>query len=224
MTDKEIRIISRKKQELIRKISPVSLFKFMATKEVAKEELEDNESIKSQIESVEAVEQIMLLDELMGDIGYVWNYPEKLYVEKPEKKESYSDAWDAVAGKKEESEDDAPKGDDGHNCDGCPFDGNCPTQKAKGGKKTIIHHHDGIKDKKIKDELLNDPDLTITLKEKALAIKGNATTGSLICLVCELLKIISKSGHEAIKSLVFAWNEITDDRELRLAMSKEAGR
>lgn len=125
MTDNEIRIISRKRYELFKKVNPVSLIKFIATKEVSKDDLENKESIRSQIESIESIERMQLLDELMKEMGYDWNSSEKLYIGKSEKNKSYADAWDEVTGKKEGSEE-----DDDENCEECVMADICPIRKA----------------------------------------------------------------------------------------------
>ena len=132
MTDKEIRIISRKKKELLKKVDPIALIRFMATRNIKEKDLEDKESISAQVDSIEAIQQMNLLDGLMKDMGYIWGSSDSLYVEGTEKKDSYAEAWDEVTGrKKSEAEGDDDSSDDEHNCDECELNGKCPIQKAR---------------------------------------------------------------------------------------------
>lgn len=116
MTDKEIRIISRKKQELYRKVNAMSLLRFMTTRKITEEILEDKEEIRSQVESVEAFEKMGFLDELMGELGYEWDIFRELYVEKH--------------GKKDEPDDEDDESDD-ENCDECENRDICPILRAR---------------------------------------------------------------------------------------------
>ena len=134
MTDKEIRIISRKRAELIEKVKPSALINFLVANEVTKEDLKDKEKVRSQVEAIESIGKMNFLDELMKDMGYAWDSFGKLYIEtgKSGKKSSYADAWDEVTGrKKNESEEDDDSSDDEHNCDECDLNGRCPIQKAR---------------------------------------------------------------------------------------------
>lgn len=233
MTIKEIRIISKKRQELSEKVNPISLIKFIATKEVSKEDLENKESIRSQIESIESIGRMQLLDELMKEMGYDWNPSEKHYFGKSEKNKSYADAWDEVTGRKKDSEDDETDEDDSddneesckddedkENCDECNIRDICPIREKKDGT-TIVHHHDEVKDKDFKRELLNNPDMRIMLKNHGIAIIGEANTMSLMNLVCELLKIISKSGAGAVRATIDLYNMKTTDKTLKLHLRRQ---
>ena len=226
MTDNEIRIISRKKKELFDNVDSFAVFEFIAKKETPK----DEQKIRRQIESVESIDRMQLLDQLMMDMGYEWNDSENLYVEKKGDAKSYADAWDAVAGRKKDSEevdetdeDDSEDDDeDGENCDACELNGRCPIQNAKGKTETtIIHHHDEIKDKDFKRDLLNNPDLRIAVKDGGIAIIGEASTMKLMNLTCELLKIISKSGARAVRETIRLYNMKTTDKTLKLHLRRE---
>ena len=138
MTDKEIRIISRKKKELLKKVDPIALIRFMATRNIKEEDLEDKESISAQVDSIEAIQQMNLLDGLMKDMGYIWDSSDSLYVEGTEKKDSYADAWDAVTGRKKDSEDDETDEDDSEDdseddedCDECDIKDICPIREKE---------------------------------------------------------------------------------------------
>lgn len=226
MTDNEIRIISRKRKELFDNVDSFAVFEFIAKKETPK----DEQKIRRQIESVESIDRMQLLDQLMMDMGYEWNGSENLYVEKKGEAKSYADAWDAVTGRKKDSEevdetdeDDSEDDDeDGENCDACELNGRCPIQNAKGKTETtIIHHHDEIKDKDFKRDLLNNPELRITVKGSGIAIIGEATTMKLMNLTCELLKIISKSGAGAVRETIRLYNMKTTDKTLKLHLRRE---
>ena len=226
MTDNEIRIISRKRKELFDNVDSFAVFEFIAKKETPK----DEQKIRRQIESVESIDRMQLLDQLMMDMGYEWNDSENLYVEKKGAAKSYADAWDAVTGRKKDSEevdetdeDDSEDDDeDGENCDACELNGRCPIQNAKGKTETtIIHHHDEIKDKDFKRDLLNNPDLRIAVKDGGIAIIGEASTMKLMNLTCELLKIISKSGARAVRETIRLYNMKTTDKTLKLHLRRE---
>lgn len=226
MTDKEIRIISRKRKELFDNVDSFAVFEFIAKKETPK----DEQKIRKQIESVESIDRMQLLDGLMKKLGYEWNDSENLYVEKNGGAKSYADAWDAVTGRKKDSEDDETDEDDseddddedGEDCDVCELNGRCPIQKAEGKTETtIIHHHDEIKDKDFKRDLLNNPELRITVKGSGIAIIGEATTMKLMNLTCELLKIISKSGAGAVRATIDLYNMKTTDKTLKLHLRRE---
>ena len=226
MTDNEIRIISRKRKELFDNVDSFAVFEFIAKKETPK----DEQKIRRQIESVESIDRMQLLDQLMMDMGYEWNGSENLYVEKKGETKSYADAWDAVTGRKKDSEevdetdeDDSEDDDeDGENCDACELNGRCPIQNAKGKTETtIIHHHDEIKDKDFKRDLLNNPDLRIAVKDGGIAIIGEASTMKLMNLTCELLKIISKSGARAVRETIRLYNMKTTDKTLKLHLRRE---
>lgn len=223
MTDNEIRIISRKRKELFDNVDSFAVFEFIAKKETPK----DEQKIRRQIESVESIDRMQLLDQLMMDMGYEWNDSENLYVEKKGEAKSYADAWDAVTGRKKDSEevdetdenDSEDDDEDGENCDACELNGRCPIQNAKGKTEiTIIHHHDEIKDKDFKRDLLNNPDLRIAVKDGGIAIIGEASTMN---LVCELLKIISKSGARAVRETIRLYNMKTTDKTLKLHLRRE---
>lgn len=225
MTDKEIRIISRKRKELFDNVDSFAVFEFIAKKEPPK----DEQKIRKQIESVESMDKMQLLDRLMADMGYEWDDSENLYIEKTEKKKSYADAWDAVTGRKKDSEDDETDEDDSEDddeddedCDACELNGRCPIQKAEGKTETtIIHHHDEIKDKDFKRDLLNNPELRIAVKGNGIAIIGEADTMKLMSLTCELLKIISKSGAGAVRATIDLYNLKTTDKTLKLHLRKQ---
>lgn len=226
MTIKEIRIISKKRQELSEKVNPISLIKFIATKEVSKEDLENKESIRSQIESIESIGRMQLLDELMKEMGYEWNSSEKHYIGKLEKNKSYADAWDEVTGKKEGSE------EDDENCEECVMADICPIRKTKEDEesvtssdekteRTIIHKIE-VKDEKILKDLKDNPDLTIYVKDGTLSMRGHVKTGAFLSVICEMLNTISSSNKRNVKEFVDMWNYGTEDKELHLAMKKEA--
>ena len=237
MTDKEIRIISRKKKELFEKTNSVALLKYMF-KDLTEEDLKKNpEEAKALAKSFEAMHQMKALDDLMKELGYEWDISQSLYVEKDGNAKSYADAWDAVTGRKKDSEEDEETDEDdsadneesckddenGEDCDACELNGRCPIQNAdRKTETTIIHHHDEIKDKDFKRDLLNNPELRITVKGSGIAIKGKVTTIKLIALVCELLSIISKNGTEAIRALVDVWNRGADSKKLHLAMKEDS--
>lgn len=226
MTDNEIRIISRKRKELFDNVDSFAVFEFIAKKETPK----DEQKIRRQIESVESIDRMQLLDQLMMDMGYEWNDSENLYVEKKGAAKSYADAWDAVTGRKKDSEevdetdenDSEDDDEDGENCDACELNGRCPIQNAdRKTETTIIHHHDEIGNKNFKRELLNNPDMRIMLKNHGIAIIGEANTMSLMNLVCELLKIISKSGARAVRETIRLYNMKTTDKTLKLHLRRE---
>ena len=229
MTDNEIRIISRKRKELFDNVDSFAVFEFIAKKETPK----DEQKMRRQIESVESIDRMQLLDQLMMDMGYEWNDSENLYVEKKGEAKSYAEAWDAVTGRKKDSEDDETDEDDSddneesckddedkENCDECDIRDICPIREKKDGT-TIVHHHDEVKDKDFKRELLNNPDMRIMLKNHGIAIIGEANTMSLMNLVCELLKIISKSGAGAVRATIDLYNMKTTDKTLKLHLRKQ---
>lgn len=230
MTDKEIRIISRKKKELFEKANPIAILKLMFEKSTEENVKKNPEEAKEKIESFEAMRQMKMLDDLMEELGYEWDISQSLYVEKNREAKSYADAWDAVTGRKKDSEDDETDKDDSEDdddeddedCEACELNGRCPIQKAEGKTETtIIHHHDEIKDKDFKRDLLNNPELRITVKGSGIAIIGEATTMKLMNLTCELLKIISKSGAGAVRATIDLYNQKTTDKTLKLHLRKQ---
>ena len=225
MTDKEIRIISRKKKELFEKANPIAILKLMFEKPTEESARKDPEEVKEKIESFEAMNQMKMLDDLMEELGYEWNVSQDLYVEKNREAKSYADAWDAVIGRKKDSEDDETDEDDSEDdedCDVCELNGRCPIQKAEGKTETtVIHHHDEIKDKDFKRDLLNNPELRIAVKGNGIAIIGEADTMKLMSLTCELLKIISKSGAGAVRATIDLYNLKTTDKTLKLHLRKQ---
>lgn len=235
MTDKEIRIISRKKKELFDKTNPIAILKLMFEKSIKEDVEKDPEAAKEKIESFEAMHMMKMLDDLMEELGYGWDISQNLYVEKKGDAKSYAEAWDAVTGRKKDSEDDETDEDDsddneesckddenGEDCDACELNGRCPIQNAdRKTETTIIHHHDEIKDKDFKRDLLNNPELRITVKGSGIAIIGEATTMKLMNLTCELLKIISKSGAGAVRATIDLYNQKTTDKTLKLHLRKQ---
>ena len=229
MTDKEIRIISRKKKELFEKANPIAILKLMFEKPTEESARKDPEEVKEKIESFEAMNQMKMLDDLMEELGYEWDISQSLYVEKNREAKSYADAWDAVIGRKKDSEDDETDEDDSEDddeddedCDVCELNGRCPIQKAEGKTEaTVIHHHDEIKDKDFKRDLLNNPELRIAVKGNGIAIIGEADTMKLMSLTCELLKIISKSGAGAVRATIDLYNLKTTDKTLKLHLRKQ---
>ena len=229
MTDKEIRIISRKKKGLFEKANPIAILKLMFEKPTEESARKDPEEVKEKIESFEAMNQMKMLDDLMEELGYEWDISQSLYVEKNREAKSYADAWDAVTGRKKDSENDETDEDDSEDddeddedCDACELNGRCPIQKAEGKTETtIIHHHDEIKDKDFKRDLLNNPELRIAVKGNGIAIIGEADTMKLMSLTCELLKIISKSGAGAVRATIDLYNLKTTDKTLKLHLRKQ---
>ena len=225
MTDNEIRIISRKKKELFEKANPISILKLMFEKPTEGNVRKDPKEAKEKIESFEAMRQMKMLDDLMEELGYEWDISQSLYVEKNREAKSYADAWDAVIGRKKDSEDDETDEDDSEDdedCDVCELNGRCPIQKAEGKTETtVIHHHDEIKDKDFKRDLLNNPELRIAVKGNGIAIIGEADTMKLMSLTCELLKIISKSGAGAVRATIGLYNLKTTDKTLKLHLRKQ---
>ena len=223
MTDKEIRIISRKKKELFEKANPIAILKLMFEKPTEENVRKDPEEAKEKIKSFEAMNQMKILDDLMEELGYEWNVSQDLYVEKNREAKSYADAWDAVTGRKKDSEDDSEDDDeDDEDCDVCELNGRCPIQKAEGKTETTnIHHHDEIKDKDFKRDLLNNPELRIAVKGNGIAIIGETDTMKLMSLTCELLKIISKSGAGAVRATIDLYNLKTTDKTLKLHLRKQ---
>ena len=231
MTDNEIRIISRKKKELFEKANPIAILKLLLEKTTEEDVKKNPEAAKEKIKSFEAMHQMKMLDDLMEELGYEWDISQDLYIEKKGDSKSYADAWDAVTGRKKDSEedeetdeDDSENDDDedGENCDACELNGRCPIQNAKGKTETtIIHHHDEIKDKDFKRDLLNNPDLRIAVKDGGIAIIGEASTMKLMNLTCELLKIISKSGARAVRETIRLYNMKTTDKTLKLHLRRE---
>lgn len=151
MTDKEIRIISKKKKELFENANPIAILKLMFEKPTEEDVKKNPEEAKEKIKSFEAMHQAKMLDDLMEELGYEWDVSQDLYVEKNGEAKSYADAWDAVTGRKKDSEDDETDEDDseddddedGEDCDVCELNGRCPIQKAEGKTETtIIHHHE----------------------------------------------------------------------------------
>lgn len=216
MTDKEIRIISRKRYELVKKVNPISLIKFIATKEVSAEDLEDKESLRSQIESVESIEQMQMLDEIMKEMGYDWNSSEKLYTENSEKSKSCASSWDEGSVKKEESKEDEDDSEDNdENCEECEISDVCPIRKSKEDREST----------KFSDEkaasLKDNPDLTIYVKNGTLSIRGHVKAKTFLSVICELLNIISSGDKGSIKEFVDMWNCGTEDKKLHLAIKKE---
>lgn len=233
MTDNEIRIISRKKKELFDKTNPIAILKLMFEKSIKEDVEKDPEAAKEKIESFEAMHMMKMLDDLMEELGYGWNISQNLYVEKKGDAKSYAEAWDAVTGRKKDSEDDETDEDDSddneesckdnedkENCDECNIRDICPIREKKDGT-TIVHHHDEVKDKDFKRELLNNPDMRIMLKNHGIAIIGEANTMSLMNLVCELLKIISKNGAGAVRATIDLYNMKTTDKTLKLHLRKQ---
>lgn len=229
MTDNEIRIISRKKKELFDKTNPIAILKLMFEKSIKEDVEKDPEAAKEKIESFEAMHMMKMLDDLMEELGYGWNISQNLYVEKKGDAKSYAEAWDTVTGRKKDSEDDETDEDDsedddedGEDCDTCELNGRCPIQNAEGKTKTtIIHHHDEIKDRDFKKDLLNNPELRIAVKGNGIAIVGEADTMKLMNLVCELLKIISKSGAGAVRATIDLYNMKTTDKTLKLHLRRQ---
>lgn len=234
MTDNEIRIISRKKKELFEKANPIAILKLLLEKATEEDVKKNPEAAKEKIKSFEAMQQMKMLDDLMEELGYEWDISQDLYVEKKGDAKSYADAWDAVTGRKKDSEDDETDEDDSddnkesckddseddENCDECDIRDICPIREKKDGT-TIVHHHDEVKDKDFKRELLNNPDMRIMLKNHGIAIIGEANTMSLMNLVCELLKIISKSGARAVRETIRLYNMKTTDKTLKLHLRRE---
>lgn len=229
MTDKEIRIISRKKKELFESVNPMAILKLMFEKSAEENVKKNPEEVQEKIKSFEAMNQMKILDDLMEELGYEWNVSQDLYVEKNREAKSYADAWDAVTGRKKDSEDNETDEDDsedddedGEDCDVCELNGRCPIQNAKvKTETTIIHHHDEIGNKDFKKDLINNPDLKIMLKNHGIAIIGEANTMSLMNLTCELLKIISKSGARAVRETIRLYNMKTTDKTLKLHLRRE---
>lgn len=178
MTDKEIRIISRKKKELFEKANPIAILKLMFEKPTEGNVRKDPKEAKEEIESFEAMNQMKMLDDLMEKLGYEWDISQSLYVEKNRKAEGKTEA-------------------------------------------TVIHHHDEIKDKDFKRDLLNNPELRIAVKGNGIAIIGEADTMKLMSLTCELLKIISKSGAGAVRATIDLYNLKTTDKTLKLHLRKQ---
>lgn len=223
MTDNEIRIISRKKKELFEKANPIAILKLMLEKTTEEDVKKNPEAAKEKIKSFEAMHQMKMLDDLMEELGYEWDISQDLYVEKKGDAKSYADAWDAVAGRKkdsEEAEETDEDDEDKENCDECDIRDICPIREKKDGT-TIVHHHDEIKDKDFKKDLLNNPDMKIMLKNHGIAIIGEANTMSLMNLTCELLKIISKSGARAVRETIRLYNMKTTDKTLKLHLRRE---
>lgn len=233
MTDNEIRIISRKKKELFEIANPISILKLLLEKTTEEDVKKNPEAAKEKIKSFEAMHQMKMLDDLMEELGYEWDASQDLYVEKNGEAKSYAEAWDAVTGRKKDSEDDETDEDDSddneesckddedkENCDECNIRDICPIREKKDGT-TIVHHHDEVKDKDFKRELLNNPDMRIMLKNHGIAIIGEASTMSLMNLVCELLKIISKSGAGAVRATIDLYNMKTTDKTLKLHLRKQ---
>lgn len=225
MTDNEIRIISRKKKELFEIANPISILKLLLEKTTEEDVKKNPEAAKEKIKSFEAMHQMKMLDDLMEELGYEWDASKDLYVEKNGEAKSYAEAWDAVTGRKKDSEDDETDEDDSEddeNCDVCELNGRCPIQNAdRKTETTIIHHHDEIKDKDFKKDLMNNPDLRIMLKGHGIAIIGEASTMKLMNLTCELLKIISKSGAGAVRETIRLYNMKTTDKTLKLHLRRE---
>lgn len=191
MTDKEIRIISRKKKELFEKANPIAILKLMFEKSTEENVKKNPEEAKEKIESFEAMRQMKMLDDLMEELGYEWDISQSLYVEKNREAKSYSDAWDAVTSSDEKTE------------------------------KTIIHKIE-VKDEKILKDLKDNPDLTIYVKNGVLSMKGHVKTGAFLSVICEMLNTISSSDKRNVKEFIDMWNYGTEDKELHLAMKKEA--
>ena len=138
MTDKEIRIISRKKKELFEKANPIAILKLMFEKPTEGNVRKDPKEAKEKIESFEAMRQMKMLDDLMEELGYEWDISQSLYVEKNREAKSYADAWDAVTGRKKDSEDDETDEDDSEDddeddedCDECDIKDICPIREKK---------------------------------------------------------------------------------------------
>ena len=227
MTDKEIRIISRKKKELFEKANPIAILKLMFEKSTEENVKKNPEEAKEKIESFEAMHQMKMLDDLMEELGYEWDISQSLYVEKNREAKSYADAWDAVTGRKKDSEDDETDEDDSEDddeddedCDECDIKDICPIREKK-DSTTIVHHHDEIGNKDFKKDLLNNPDLRIAVKGNGIAIIGEADTMKLMSLTCELLKIISKSGAGAVRATIDLYNLKTTDKTLKLHLRKQ---
>ena len=216
MTDNEIRIISRKKKELFEKADPIAILKLLLEKATEEDVKKNPEAAKEKIKSFEAMHQMKMLDDLMEELGY-------------------ADAWDAVTGRKKDSEDDETDEDDSddnkesckddseddENCDECDIRDICPIREKKKDGITIVHHHDEIGNKDFKKDLMNNPDLRIAVKDGGIAIIGEANTMSLMNLVCELLKIISKSGARAVRETIRLYNMKTTDKTLKLHLRRE---
>lgn len=223
MTNNEIRIISRKKKELFEIANPISILKLLLEKTTEEDVKKNPEAAKEKIKSFEAMHQMKMLDNLMEELGYEWDVFQDLYIEKKGDAKSYAEAWDAITGRKKDSEDDETDEDDSEddeNCDECDIRDICPIREKKDGT-TIVHHHDEVKDKDFKRELLNNPDMRIMLKNHGIAIIGEANTMSLMNLVCELLKIISKSGARAVRETIRLYNMKTTDKTLKLHLRRE---
>ena len=227
MTDKEIRIISRKKKELFEKANPIAILKLMFEKPTEGNVRKDPKEAKEKIESFEAMRQMKMLDDLMEEHGYERDISQSLYVEKNREAKSYADAWDAVTGRKKDSEDDETDEDDSEDdseddedCDECDIKDICPIREKK-DSTTIVHHHDEIGNKDFKKDLLNNPDLRIAVKGNGIAIIGEADTMKLMSLTCELLKIISKSGAGAVRATIDLYNLKTTDKTLKLHLRKQ---
>lgn len=227
MTDKEIRIISRKKKELFEKANPIAILKLMFEKSTEENVKKNPEEAKEKIESFEAMHQMKMLDDLMEELGYEWDISQSLYVEKNREAKSYADAWDAVTGRKKDSEDDETDEDDSEDddeddedCDECDIKDICPIREKK-DSTTIVHHHDEIGNKDFKRDLLNNPELRIAVKGNGIAIIGEADTMKLMSLTCELLKIISKSGAGAVRATIDLYNLKTTDKTLKLHLRKQ---
>ena len=225
MTGKEIRIISRKKKELFDKTNPIAILKLMFEKSTKEDVEKDPEAAKEKIKSFETMHQMKMLDDLMEELGYEWDISQDLYVEKNGGAKSYADAWDAVTGRKKDSEEDEEADEDDseddddeddEDCDACELNGRCPIQNADRKTETTI-----IKDKDFKRDLLNNPELRITVKGSGIAIIGEATTMKLMNLTCELLKIISKSGAGAVRETIRLYNMKTTDKTLKLHLRRE---
>ena len=104
MTDKDIRIISRKRKGLFEKANPIALLKLMFEKSTEEDVKKNPEEAKEKIESFEAMRQMKMLDDLMEELGYEWNVSQDLYVEMEKKNKSYADAWDKVTGREKEED------------------------------------------------------------------------------------------------------------------------
>ena len=228
MTDNEIRIISRKKKELFERANPIAILKLLLEKTTEEDVRKDPEAAKEKIKSFEAMHQMKMLDDLMEELGYEWDASQDLYVEKNGEAKSYAEAWDAVTGRKKDSEDDETDEDDSEdddkdeeNCDECDIKDICPIREKKKDGITIVHHHDEIGNKDFKKDLMNNPDLRIMLKGHGIAIIGEASTMKLMNLVCELLKIISKSGARAVRETIRLYNMKTTDKTLKLHLRRE---
>lgn len=132
MTDKNIRIISRKRKGLFEKANPIALLKLMFEKSTEEDVKKNPEAAKEKIDSFEAMRQMKMLDDLMEELGYEWDISQSLYVEKNREAKSYADAWDAVTGRKKDSEDDSEDDDeDDEDCDECDIKDICHLRKQE---------------------------------------------------------------------------------------------